>query len=209
MWQFSPIHAGPFNIAPCSTIVPRADENGVADERFADQLAEHRRLQAKLQIARDLFERVPDILLVFEQLRMRRVLETEKFCRAQTCCELSACASRDLLTILRIPRFPAARGEFVAQFDHFFSNLLQALPAPAPPPAAQSPAAAAFLRRDKCEHSVDSVPPIQPRFAASARSQFAVIQPRFVSRIVSNRNPSAAEIFRSSSSASSKLCRRR
>ena len=36
------------------------------------------RFQTKLQIARDLFERVPDVILVFEQLRMSRVFEVEK-----------------------------------------------------------------------------------------------------------------------------------
>ena len=56
-----------------------ADENGVADERLPDQLAEHRRLEPKLQITRDLFERVPDVFVVLEKLRMRGVLELEKF----------------------------------------------------------------------------------------------------------------------------------
>ena len=41
----------------------RADENRIADERFADQLAQHRRLETELQITRDLLERVPDVLL--------------------------------------------------------------------------------------------------------------------------------------------------
>src|ERR1043166_5224788 len=54
-----------------------ADKNIVADERFADQLAEHRRFQTKLQIARNLFERVPDVILVLEQFRMRSVFEAQ------------------------------------------------------------------------------------------------------------------------------------
>src|SRR4029077_16440810 len=53
------------------------DEHVAADERTADQFAEHCRLQTKLQIARDLFERVPDKLLVFEQFRVSRVFEIE------------------------------------------------------------------------------------------------------------------------------------
>ena len=54
----------------------RADENRVADERLADEFTQHRRLQAKLQITRDLLERVPNILLRLKQLWMRRVFET-------------------------------------------------------------------------------------------------------------------------------------
>ena len=57
-----------------------ANEHTAADERPADELAEHRRFQTKLQIARDLFERVPDIALVFEQFRVGRVFEIEKLC---------------------------------------------------------------------------------------------------------------------------------
>src|SRR2546428_5352606 len=56
------------------------DENIAADKRAADQLAEYRRFQTKLQIARDLFERIPDIILVFEQLRVGRVFEAEELC---------------------------------------------------------------------------------------------------------------------------------
>src|ERR1700730_12713356 len=37
------------------------NENVTTNKRFADQLAEHSRLQSKLQVARDLFERVPDV----------------------------------------------------------------------------------------------------------------------------------------------------
>ena len=59
--------------------MPAPTKDRVADERFPDELAQHRRLQAKLQIARDLFERVPDILLVLKQLRMGRVFEAEEF----------------------------------------------------------------------------------------------------------------------------------
>src|SRR4051812_37216931 len=59
----------------------RADENRVADERFSNQFAQHRRFQPKLEIARDLAQRVPDIFLGFKQLRVRRVFETEEFRR--------------------------------------------------------------------------------------------------------------------------------
>ena len=39
--------------------------------------AEHGRLQSKLQVAGDLLERVPDILLIFEKLCVSSVLEAE------------------------------------------------------------------------------------------------------------------------------------
>src|SRR6266513_458225 len=39
---------------------PTPDKDGVADERFSHHLPEHGRLQTKLQITRDLFERVPN-----------------------------------------------------------------------------------------------------------------------------------------------------
>src|SRR5438067_3146236 len=70
-------------LQPCSLLHDRAraDENRVADKRLPDQFAEHRGLQTKLQIARDLPERVPDIFLGLKQLRVRRVFETEKFRR--------------------------------------------------------------------------------------------------------------------------------
>jgi len=56
------------------------NENIAADERASDQFAEHRRFQPKLQIARDLFERAPDMVLIFEQLRVGRVFESEVLC---------------------------------------------------------------------------------------------------------------------------------
>ena len=43
-----------------------ANKDGVADKRFSHQLPEHGRLQTKLQITRDLFERVPNEALIFE-----------------------------------------------------------------------------------------------------------------------------------------------
>src|SRR6266852_5197050 len=52
-----------------------ANEHIAADERAADELAEYRRFQTKLQITRDLFERVPNKLLVLEQFRMGRMFE--------------------------------------------------------------------------------------------------------------------------------------
>jgi len=52
-----------------------ADEDSAADERFSHQLTEHGRLQTKLQITRDLFERVPNETLIFKQLRVDGVLE--------------------------------------------------------------------------------------------------------------------------------------
>src|SRR6266404_3570887 len=50
-----------------------ANEHIAADERTTNELAEHGRFQTKLQITRDLFERIPDIVLVFEQFRVGRV----------------------------------------------------------------------------------------------------------------------------------------
>src|ERR1700730_6141102 len=55
-----------------------ADGDMVADKRLAHELAEECRLEAKLQITGALFERVPNVILVFEQLRMSRVFEIEK-----------------------------------------------------------------------------------------------------------------------------------
>src|SRR5439155_26188767 len=54
-----------------------ADTNMVADKRFAHQLGQDCRLETKLQVTGDLFERVPDIILFFEQLRVSRVFEIE------------------------------------------------------------------------------------------------------------------------------------
>ena len=50
----------------------------IADERFADQFAQDAWPQTKLQITRDLFECIPDVILVFEQLRMGRMFEVKK-----------------------------------------------------------------------------------------------------------------------------------
>jgi len=52
-----------------------ADEDSAADERFSHRLTEHGGLQTKLQITRDLFERVPNETLIFKQLRVDGVLE--------------------------------------------------------------------------------------------------------------------------------------
>src|SRR5690242_13698696 len=52
-----------------------ADENSTADERLSHQLTEHGGLQTKLQITRDLFERVPNERLILKQLRVDGVLE--------------------------------------------------------------------------------------------------------------------------------------
>jgi hypothetical protein len=60
---------------------PSSDENVIADEWFAHQLAQNRGLQTKLQVTCDLFERVPDVILVLEQLRMSRVFEVKKLGR--------------------------------------------------------------------------------------------------------------------------------
>src|SRR5947207_9255859 len=56
-----------------------ANEHTAADERTADELAEYRRFQAKLQISRDLFERIPDIPSVLEQFLIDRVVKVDKF----------------------------------------------------------------------------------------------------------------------------------
>src|SRR6266404_210020 len=57
------------------------DEDRVADERFPHQLAQYAWLQAELQITRDLFKRVPNIILVLKQLRMGRVFKIKIFSR--------------------------------------------------------------------------------------------------------------------------------
>jgi len=62
-----------------------ADENRTADERLAHEFAEHRRLEAKLEITRNLFERVPNIFLRLEEFRVRSVLQVEEFRGAKHC----------------------------------------------------------------------------------------------------------------------------
>jgi len=88
------------------------DENGFADEWLSDQLPEDPWFQTKLQIARNLFECFPDVFVLFEKLRMRGVLEFEKFGRTQHIVRqvlLTTSASRDDLPVFRIPHIPAAR----------------------------------------------------------------------------------------------------
>src|SRR5207249_7218450 len=55
-----------------------ANEDGIADERFSHQLSQHRRLQTKLEITCDLFERVPNEALILEKLGVGRVLERDE-----------------------------------------------------------------------------------------------------------------------------------
>src|SRR5438876_6524764 len=57
------------------------DEDRATDEWFPHQLAHYARLEAELQITGDLFERVPNIILVLKQLRMSRMFEAKKFSR--------------------------------------------------------------------------------------------------------------------------------
>jgi hypothetical protein len=52
-----------------------ANKDGIADERFSHQLSQHRRFQTKLQIARDLFERIPNEALILEKFSVSGVLE--------------------------------------------------------------------------------------------------------------------------------------
>jgi len=52
-----------------------ANKHGIADERFSHQLSQHRRFQTKLQIARDLFERIPNEALILEKFSVGGVLE--------------------------------------------------------------------------------------------------------------------------------------
>src|ERR1043166_3577222 len=55
-----------------------ADEHAIADEWLAPQFTQHGRLQPKLQITRDLFERIPDVILVLEQFGVCRVFKINK-----------------------------------------------------------------------------------------------------------------------------------
>src|SRR5437762_10227966 len=63
-----------------------SDEDMIADERFSQQFAEHSGLQTKLQVTRNLFERVPDVILALEQLWMGRVFKLKKFGRCEHNC---------------------------------------------------------------------------------------------------------------------------
>ena len=56
-----------------------ADENRATNERFPNQLTEHRRLEPELEVARNLLERFPDIFVRLEQFRMCGVFELEEF----------------------------------------------------------------------------------------------------------------------------------
>ncbi len=60
-----------------------ADEDRAADERLADQPSLDRGLQPKLQIARDLLERVPHIRRVLEEHPMLGVIQIEIVCRGE------------------------------------------------------------------------------------------------------------------------------
>src|SRR5207237_4859648 len=55
-----------------------ANEDSITDERFSHQLPQHRWFQTKLQVTRDLFERVPDEALIFEKFGVGRMLESNE-----------------------------------------------------------------------------------------------------------------------------------
>src|SRR6266576_488989 len=148
---------------------PGSDENRIADKWLPDQLSEHRRFQTKLQIARDLTERVPDIFLRLKQLWMRGVFETEKFRRRK-----------------HWSYVPPRRVIFCPSFVSRASQ---------PRAASTSRNSSLFLQ------SFASL--ACTRAFASLESISLISSRRFVSRIVSNKTPSAPEIFRSSSSAAS------
>jgi len=71
----------PFQYGPLFYDRSSANENMVADKRFAHELAQNGRLQTKLKIAGNLFERVPNVILVFEQFGVSRVFEIKKIGR--------------------------------------------------------------------------------------------------------------------------------
>src|SRR5438034_2396943 len=63
-----------------------ADEHLMTDKRLTHQLAQDPRLQSKLEISLNLFERVPDVVLALEQFRVGRVFEIKKICRRKHEC---------------------------------------------------------------------------------------------------------------------------
>src|SRR6266481_4060726 len=106
-----------------------ADEHIAADERATDELAEHRRFQTKLQITRDLFERVPDIALVFEQFRVGRVFEIEELCGRKHFVKRRRVALSSVRPWYRA--LPSPAHSTCRAIHRFFENLLQASLAPA------------------------------------------------------------------------------
>src|ERR671931_2405911 len=58
-----------------------ANKNMAAYKWLTHQLAQDDGLEAKLQVTGDLFERIPNVILIFEQLRMSRVFEVKEIGR--------------------------------------------------------------------------------------------------------------------------------
>src|ERR1043166_369089 len=200
-----------------------ADKNIVADERFADQLAEHRRFQTKLQIARNLFERVPDVILVLEQFRMRSVFEAQiigrrehllapKMIKALVLGECKFATASQIQSLVRLVSFwpslvsrtsqPSAAiwSRSSSLLAKFFSSRARARSSASLDTSGGmtsgilfSKSSTRLMRSHQCS-----------QLAAVFTSSWPISIARLVSRIVSNRNPSAEEMFRSSSSASSK-----
>src|SRR5882724_224510 len=177
---------------------PGSDENRIADKWLPDQLSEHRRFQTKLQIARDLTERVPDIFLRLKQLWMRGVFETEKFRRRK---HWSYAPPR---RVIFCPSFVSRASQPRAASTSRNSSLfLQSFASLA---CTRASASSAISAGNSASSPLICRTPSTPfhhsshDFASSAPISPASIL-RFVSRIVSNKTPSAPEIFRSSSSA--------
>jgi hypothetical protein len=66
-------------LRPARTIVPLPIKTWLLINGLPHELARGlQAFKAKLQVTGNLFERVPDVILVFEQLRMSRVFEVKK-----------------------------------------------------------------------------------------------------------------------------------
>ena len=138
---------------PCRTFQHRAllhdgtsaDEDMIADEWFAQQLAQYRGLQAELQITDDLFERIPDVILVFEQLRMSRVFEVKKIGWRKHLLRANRRRSAQFSVHPLCRALPTRERLVRCAIHHFFGSFLQALLARALLPASRSRLEGALL----------------------------------------------------------------
>ncbi len=201
----------------------------VADKWLAHQLAQDGRLQTKLEVTGDLFERVPDVILVFEQLRMSRVFEVKKVGgrKHESICEtmsesfasrerkFHACCPRSRIKPYHAARvfgrlsyrvLPILARKFDRAVRRFSSNSFRvACSRAASASCATSAGIASSVSGSRLRTVLIRFHQSSHALADAASSLLSSIA-RFVSRIDSNRNPSAAEMFRSSSSASSNFC---
>src|SRR5438270_11380156 len=176
-----------------------ADEDCVADKRLPDQLAHHRGLQSKLEIARDLPQRVPDIFLRFKQLWVRRVFETEKFRRRKH--ESYVPPRRVIFCPSFVSRASQPRAASSSRNSSLFLQSFASLACTRASASSVTSAGSSVSSPPACKTWSTRCHQLNHDFASAASMSPESIR-RFVSRIVSNKTPSAPEMFKSSSKAS-------